>query len=171
MDFGSHLGTKMEPRTPILEPRSAQDSQTWSQDGPKTPNLEPRWPQDQPRWPQDGSKTPQLGAKRAPRPPNLEPRWAQDPQHGAKMAQHSPKTPQNAPQEPQLEAKMLPKTSNLEPKLVQDPPTWDWVKSAGLAGQLGQDGVKSKMGPNQLVGLGTLGQFNFACAWICTGPL
>ena len=44
-DLGAHLGAKMEPKTVILEPRSAQDPQTWSQDGPRTSNLQPRWHQ------------------------------------------------------------------------------------------------------------------------------
>ena len=43
--FGAPLGTKMEPKTFIFEPRSAQDPQTWSQDGPRTSNLQPRWHQ------------------------------------------------------------------------------------------------------------------------------
>ena len=45
IDFGFDLGAKMEPKTLILEPRSAQDPQTWSQDGPRTSNLQPRWHQ------------------------------------------------------------------------------------------------------------------------------
>ena len=40
--WGAHLGAKMEPKTPILEPRSAQDPQPWSEDGLKTSNLQPR---------------------------------------------------------------------------------------------------------------------------------
>ena len=43
-DVRPHLGAKMEPKT-ILEPRSAQDPQTCSQDGPRTSNLQPRWHQ------------------------------------------------------------------------------------------------------------------------------
>ena len=44
-NWGSILGAKMEPKTLILEPRWAQDPQTWSQDGPRTSNLQPRWHQ------------------------------------------------------------------------------------------------------------------------------
>ena len=99
----------MPPRPPSWSQDDPKIPHLGSKMAPRPPNLEPRWPQDPPSWSQDAPKTPHLGAKMAPRPPLCS-------QDGPKYFQEPSTWSQDASQEPQVRPKMHTKTPQLRAK-------------------------------------------------------
>ena len=67
MDFGSHVGAKMEPQTPLLEPRAPNRRKTIPSLGMVFRRSRYGFSSIEPRWPQDLLKTPQDLPRPSPR--------------------------------------------------------------------------------------------------------